>query len=136
MLLYVKRWLEAPPQREYGTTVPKDRGTRQESAISPLLANLFLQYEFDNWLAKHLSYVKIRRPEPITVTSDRSSSSCCTGSIFGSSALETGPLDRKIVGPGIDGPQWQEVVGKIRMAELEDPLGSGHILQPIVPGGS
>jgi hypothetical protein len=54
VLLYVKRWLEAPPQRKDGTIVPRDRGTPQRSAISPLLANLFLHYAFDNWLAKHL----------------------------------------------------------------------------------
>src|SRR4051794_20127642 len=44
VLLYVRRWLEAPLQREDGTIVPRDRGTPQGSAISPLLANLFLHY--------------------------------------------------------------------------------------------
>lgn len=52
VLLYVKRWLEAPLQREDGTVVARDRGTPQGSAISPLLANLFLHYAFDRWLAK------------------------------------------------------------------------------------
>jgi RNA-directed DNA polymerase len=61
VLLYVKRWLEAPLQRKDGTVVPRDRGTPQGSAISPLLANLFLHYAFDNWLAKHLPYVKFER---------------------------------------------------------------------------
>jgi RNA-directed DNA polymerase len=53
VLLYVKRWLEAPLQGADGTTVPRDRGTPQGSAISPLLANLFLHYAFDNWMARH-----------------------------------------------------------------------------------
>ena len=52
VLLYVKRWLEAPLQREDGTLVARDRGTPQGSAISPLLANLFLHYAFDRWMAK------------------------------------------------------------------------------------
>jgi RNA-directed DNA polymerase len=34
VLLYVKRWLEAPLQREDGTLVARDRGTPQGSAIS------------------------------------------------------------------------------------------------------
>ncbi|MGC1951241.1 MAG: group II intron reverse transcriptase/maturase, partial [Gammaproteobacteria bacterium] len=53
VLLYVKRWLEAPLQREDGTIVARDRGTPQGSAISPLLANLFLHYAFDRWIARH-----------------------------------------------------------------------------------
>jgi RNA-directed DNA polymerase len=52
VLLYVKRWLEAPLQREDGSLVARDRGTPQGSAISPLLANLFLHYAFDRWMAK------------------------------------------------------------------------------------
>ncbi|MGH3850411.1 MAG: group II intron reverse transcriptase/maturase, partial [Pseudonocardiaceae bacterium] len=52
VVLYVKRWLEAPLQREDGTLVARDRGTPQGSAISPLLANLFLHYAFDTWMAK------------------------------------------------------------------------------------
>jgi RNA-directed DNA polymerase len=53
VLLYVKRWLEAPLQREDGTIVERDRGTPQGSAISPLLANLFLHYAFDTWMARN-----------------------------------------------------------------------------------
>ncbi len=47
ILLYVQRWLEAPLQREDGTLVARDRGSPQGSAISPLLANLFMHYAFD-----------------------------------------------------------------------------------------
>ncbi len=42
VLLYVERWLKAPLQLADGTVVPRDRGIPQGSAISPLLANLFL----------------------------------------------------------------------------------------------
>ncbi len=57
VLLYVKRWLEAPLQREDGTLVARDRGTPQGSAISPLLANLFLHYAFDRWMARQFPAV-------------------------------------------------------------------------------
>lgn len=52
VLLYVKRWLQAPLQRNDGTIIDRDRGTPQGSAISPLLANLFLHYAFDRWMAR------------------------------------------------------------------------------------
>jgi RNA-directed DNA polymerase len=52
ILLYVQRWLAAPVQREDGTLAARDRGTPQGSAISPLLANLFMHYAFDTWLAR------------------------------------------------------------------------------------
>ena len=53
VLLYVERWLRAPLQREDGTIVQRERGTAQGSAISPLLANLFLHYAFDMWLSRN-----------------------------------------------------------------------------------
>ncbi|MPY86158.1 MAG: group II intron reverse transcriptase/maturase, partial [Actinophytocola sp.] len=49
--LYVRRWLRAPIQRSDGTLTAPDRGTPQGSAISPLLANLFLHYAFDARMA-------------------------------------------------------------------------------------
>lgn len=52
VLLSVERWLEAPLQRDEGTIIERDRGTPQGSAISPLLANLFLHYAFDRWMAR------------------------------------------------------------------------------------
>jgi RNA-directed DNA polymerase len=61
VLLYVKRWLEAPLQREDGTMVARDRGTPQGSAISPLLANLFLHYAFDRWMAREFPGVPFER---------------------------------------------------------------------------
>jgi len=39
-------------QRENGELLDRDRGTPQGSVISPLLANLFLHYVFDEWMKK------------------------------------------------------------------------------------
>jgi RNA-directed DNA polymerase len=42
VLLYVRRWLAAPLQQPDGTLLERDRGTCQGSAVSPVLANLFM----------------------------------------------------------------------------------------------
>jgi len=42
VVLYVKRWLKAPIQMPDGQVVERDRGTPQGSAVSPVLANLFM----------------------------------------------------------------------------------------------
>jgi RNA-directed DNA polymerase len=52
VLLYVRRWLAAPLQRPDGTLVERDRGTPQGSAVSPVLANLFMHYAFDMWMGR------------------------------------------------------------------------------------
>jgi group II intron reverse transcriptase/maturase len=61
VLLYVKRWLAAPLQRPDGTLVERDRGTPRGSAVSPVLANLFLQYAFDAWMAREFPDVTFER---------------------------------------------------------------------------
>ncbi len=61
VLLYVERWLQAPLQRQDGTLQQRDRGTHQGSAISPLLANLFLHYAFDSWLRSNYPAVMFER---------------------------------------------------------------------------
>ena len=53
VLLYVKRWLAAPLQRPDGTLVERDKGTPQGSAVSPILANLFMHYAFDSWMVRN-----------------------------------------------------------------------------------
>ena len=52
-MLYIKRWLTAPLQRGDGTLVERYQGTPQGGVISPVLANLFLHYTFDVWMARH-----------------------------------------------------------------------------------
>ena len=53
VLLYVTRWLAAPLQRPDGTLVERDKGTPQGSAVSPVLANLFMHYAFDLWIVRN-----------------------------------------------------------------------------------
>ena len=61
VLLYVKRWLAAPIQLPDGALAQRDRGTPQGSAISPVLANLFLHYAFDAWMARNFPDVPFER---------------------------------------------------------------------------
>ena len=62
VLMYIKRWLEAPVVLEDGTIkAPNCKGTPQGGVISPLLANLYLHYCVDKWLEKHHPFVKMVR---------------------------------------------------------------------------
>ena len=59
--LYIERWLKAPVQTEEGKLIERSKGSPQGSAISPLLANLFMHHAFDDWMARHLPGVKFER---------------------------------------------------------------------------
>ena len=61
VLLYVRRWLAAPLQLPGGTLAGRDRGTPQGSAVSPVLANLFMHYAFDLFLAREFPGVEFER---------------------------------------------------------------------------
>ena len=61
ILLYVERWLKAPAQLENGSQVNRDKGTPQGSVISPLLANLFLHYAFDEWMRRNHPHIPFER---------------------------------------------------------------------------
>jgi RNA-directed DNA polymerase len=61
VVLYVKRWLAAPLQLPDGTLLERDRGTPQGSSVSPVLANLFMHYAFDTWLAREFPAVGFER---------------------------------------------------------------------------
>jgi RNA-directed DNA polymerase len=54
VLLNVERWLASPLQRQDGTLSERDKGTPHASAISPVLANLFMHFAFDRWMAREL----------------------------------------------------------------------------------
>lgn len=58
LLLYIERWLQAPMVTESGEQITRTQGTPQGGVISPVLANLFLHYVFDKWMAKHHPHVK------------------------------------------------------------------------------
>jgi RNA-directed DNA polymerase len=61
VVLYVKRWLVAPLQLPDGTLQERDRGTPQGSAVSPVLANLFMHYAFDLFLEREFPSVDFER---------------------------------------------------------------------------
>ena len=61
ILMYVQRWLSAPLRRPDGTLVSRDRGSPQGASISPLLANLFMHYAFDTWMAREFPDVPFER---------------------------------------------------------------------------
>jgi RNA-directed DNA polymerase len=61
VVLYVKRWLSAPLALPDGTLQQRDRGTPQGSAVSPVLANLFMHYAFDMWMAREYPGVAFER---------------------------------------------------------------------------
>ena len=61
VLLYIERWLKAPVQMEDGSIVPRMAGTPQGGVISPLLANLFLHYAFDQWMARTYPHIPFER---------------------------------------------------------------------------
>lgn len=62
VLLYIKRWLEAPVV-DGGKIVEKEerKGSPQGGVISPLLANLFMHYAFDHWLTRNVRDVWFER---------------------------------------------------------------------------
>jgi group II intron reverse transcriptase/maturase len=61
VVLYVKRWLAAPLKMPDGSLIERGRGTPQGSAVSPVLANLFLHYAFDEWMARKFPAVPFER---------------------------------------------------------------------------
>jgi RNA-directed DNA polymerase len=61
VVLYVKRWLKAPVRMPDGRLAGRDRGTPQGSAVSPVLANLFMHYAFDTWLEREFPAVEFER---------------------------------------------------------------------------
>jgi group II intron reverse transcriptase/maturase len=61
MVMYVERWLKAPVQFSDGSQERNERGTPQGGVISPLLANLYLHYAFDEWMKRLHPEMKYER---------------------------------------------------------------------------
>ena len=59
--LYISRWLKAPVQSGDGKVEERAQGTPQGGVISPLLANLFLHYAFDDWMRRHRPGIPFER---------------------------------------------------------------------------
>jgi RNA-directed DNA polymerase len=53
ILMYIKRWLNAPTHKAEGNIEQRAKGTPQGGVISPLLANIFLHFVFDKWMEKY-----------------------------------------------------------------------------------
>lgn len=61
VILYVQRWLTAPVQHADGRLEERTKGSPQGSVISPVLANLFLHYAFDEWMRRNHPHVRFER---------------------------------------------------------------------------
>ena len=59
--LYVGRWLRAPVERPDGALMERTKGTPQGGVVSPILANLFLHYAFDLWMARSYPSIQFER---------------------------------------------------------------------------
>lgn len=60
-LLYIERWLKGAVQQTDGTLSYGEIGIPQGSVISPILANLFLHYAFDQWMARNYPTIPFER---------------------------------------------------------------------------
>ena len=58
VILYIERWLKTPFKVQDGTIVERIAGTPQGGVISPVLANLFLHYVFDDFMSKEFPTIQ------------------------------------------------------------------------------
>lgn len=58
IILYIERWLKTPFQTQDGEIAERTTGTPQGGVISPVLANLFMHYVFDDFMSKRYPYIE------------------------------------------------------------------------------
>lgn len=61
IILCIARWLKTPFQMQDGTIQERRSGTPQGGVISPVLANLFLHYAFDNFMKQQFPTIPFER---------------------------------------------------------------------------
>ncbi len=61
VVLYIERWLKASAEDAEGNVTERRLGTPQGGVISPLLANLFLHYVFDQWINREYPHIVFAR---------------------------------------------------------------------------
>ena len=61
VILYIERWLKAPAEEEDGRRTERVKGTPQGGVSSPLLANLYLHYGFDEWMRRNYPQTPFER---------------------------------------------------------------------------
>ena len=57
IMIYVERWLKAPFKMTDGTIEERTAGTPQGGVISPVLANIFMHYAFDDFMSKEFKNI-------------------------------------------------------------------------------
>lgn len=57
IMLYVERWLKTPFEMVDGTIEERTAGTPQGGVISPVLANIFMHYAFDDFMSKEFKNI-------------------------------------------------------------------------------
>lgn len=60
VLLYIERWIKVPLWKDE-QLISRQRGTPQGGVISPLLANLFMHYAFDEWMKRQFPKLEFCR---------------------------------------------------------------------------
>ena len=58
IILYIERWLKTPFKMQDETIKPRTAGTPQGGVISPVLANLFMHYVFDDFMSKEIPTIQ------------------------------------------------------------------------------